>query len=114
MSCPQKIPVRSREKASLVPVTSRLKPERVQLLLKKLPQWRQSRDGKFLSRTFRFADPGVRLAFAGFVAALAAEESHFTAVSLHQETVVCKLTTAGAGGLTSKDFDMARRISLLA
>jgi 4a-hydroxytetrahydrobiopterin dehydratase len=108
-----KRPVESRENLSSLSVTGRLKPERVQLLLNKLPDWRVSQDGKSLSRTFKFTCEGTPLAFAGFVMTLATQASHFPAVTLHRSTLTCKLTTPAAGGLTLKDFEMARRISLL-
>ncbi|HZF09178.1 MAG TPA: 4a-hydroxytetrahydrobiopterin dehydratase [Thermoanaerobaculia bacterium] len=113
MSSAPKVEVKSRENLARSPVTNRLKPERVQDGLRKLPNWRQSRDGRSLVRTFRFADTGAPLAFAGFVLTLAGQEEHHPIVTLHKGTVECKLTTPAAGGITVRDFDMARRISLL-
>jgi 4a-hydroxytetrahydrobiopterin dehydratase len=86
----------------------------VELLLNRLPNWRVSQDGKSLSRTFKFTEEGTPLAFAGFGMTLATQASHFPALTLHRSTLICKLTTPAAGGLTLKDFEMARRISLLA
>jgi pterin-4a-carbinolamine dehydratase len=43
---------------------------------------------------------------------LATQASYFPAVTLHRSTLTCRLTTPA--GLTLKDFEMARRISLLA
>jgi 4a-hydroxytetrahydrobiopterin dehydratase len=113
MNPAQKVTVQSRGNLARSPVTNRLKPERVQDGLRKLPNWRQSRDGKSLVRTFRFADAAAPLAFAGFVLTLAGQEEHHPIVTLHKGTVECKLTTPAAGGITVRDFDMARRISLL-
>jgi 4a-hydroxytetrahydrobiopterin dehydratase len=95
------------------PAISRLKPERIQDGLRKLPNWRQSRDGRSLVRTFRFADTRAPLAFAGFLLTLADQEEHHPIVTLHKSTVECKLTTPAAGGITVRDLEMARRISLL-
>jgi len=109
-----KVAVSSRPSLARPSVTTRLKPERVQDGLRKLPNWRQSRDGRSLVRTFRFADAGAPLAFAGFVLTLAGQEEHHPIVTLHKGTVECKLTTPAAGGITVRDLEMARRISLLA
>ena len=106
--------MRSKENPSSLSATGRLKPERVELLLHKLPDWRVAPDGKSLSRTFKFTDAGTPLAFASFVMTLATQASHFPAVTLDRSTLTCKLTTEAAEGLTLKDFEMARRISLLA
>ena len=114
MNSAAKAGVQSRGNLSSLSATGRLKPERVELLLHKLPDWRVSQDGKSLSRTFKFTDEGTPLAFAGFVMTLATQASHFPAVILHRSTLTCKLTTPAAGGLTMKDFELARRISLLA
>jgi pterin-4a-carbinolamine dehydratase len=78
-----------------------------------LPHWRRSRDGKYLVRTFQLAAEGAPLAFASVLLALAKEEGHHLAVTLCADTVVCKLTTPAAGGVTARDLDMARRISVL-
>lgn len=114
MNTAANVPVQSRRNLSSLATTGRLKPERVELLLNRLPNWRVSQDGKSLSRTFKFTDEGTPLAFASFVMTLAAQARHFPAVILNQSTLTCRLTTPAAGGLTLKDFEMARRISLLA
>jgi 4a-hydroxytetrahydrobiopterin dehydratase len=100
---------------NLVPRTlTRLKPERVQDGLKKLPNWRPSRDGKALVRSFKFATDRAPLAFAELVLALAAQEGHQPTLTLSANgTVECKLTTPAAGGITRRDLEMARRISNL-
>jgi 4a-hydroxytetrahydrobiopterin dehydratase len=90
-----------------------LKPERVQAGLRKLPNWRLSRDGRSLVRTFTFAAERAPLAFAEWILALAAKEGHRPSVTLSSGTVECKLTTPSAGGITTRDFEMARRISTL-
>jgi pterin-4a-carbinolamine dehydratase len=113
MNSAAKAQMKSKENLSSMAVTGRLKPERVQLLLNKLPAWRVSPDGCSVSRTFKFTDEVTLLAFAGFVLTVASKASHFPAVTLHRSTMTCKLTTPAAGGLTLKDFEIARRISLL-
>jgi len=113
MNSAQKLRLRSKANPSLVPVTRPLQQERIQLLLRKLPEWKQSKDGAYLTRTFSFADPGVQLALVGFIAALAVQEGHFLALALREGAVDCLLTTMTAGGPTTQDFDLARKISCL-
>ncbi len=75
MNTAANVPVQSRRNLSSLATTGRLKPERVELLLNRLPNWRVSQDGKSLSRTFKFTDEGTPLAFAGFVMTLATQAS---------------------------------------
>lgn len=114
MDRPQGTRVRiARENPARAATLQRLKPERVQDGLRKLPDWRPSRNGRALVRSFKFADEGAPLAFAGFILVLAAQEGHHPSLTLHRGTVECKLTTPAAGGITVRDLEMARRISLL-
>ncbi len=107
-------PVSVRENALVRPKSlTRLKPERVQLGLRKLPNWRPSRDGKALVRTFKFTAERAPLAFAELVLAIAGKEGHQPTLVLSGGTVECRLSTAAAGGITLRDMEMARRISNL-
>jgi len=113
MSTPTQNPVSPRENLVVPRALTRLKPERVQEGLKKLPNWRTSRDGKSL-RTFKFATDRAPLAFAELVLALTAKEGQQPSLTLSTNgTVECKLTTKVAGGITRRDLEMARRISNL-
>jgi 4a-hydroxytetrahydrobiopterin dehydratase len=113
MSTSNQVPVSPRENPLRPRSITRLKPERVQLGLKKLPNWRQSRDGKSLVRTFKLGGERAPLAFAELVLALATKEGHQPVVTLSNGTVECRLTTPSAGGITTRDLEMARRISTL-
>jgi len=85
MSIPTQSPVPSRE---LVPRSlTRLKPERIQDGLRKLPNWRKSQDGKALVRTFKFTTERAPLAFAELVLSLAAKEGHQPTLTLTNGTV---------------------------
>jgi len=107
-------PVSARENALVRPKSlTRLKPERVQLGLRKLPSWRPSRDGKALVRTFKFTAERAPLAFAELVLAIAEKEGQQPTLTLSGGTVECRLTTPAAGGITLRDLEMARRISIL-
>ena len=107
------VAVPSREISAGPQALTRLKPERVEAGLRKLPNWRQSRDGRSLVRTFKFAAERASIVFAELILALAAKEGHQPAVTLWNGTVECKLTTTAAGGITQRDFEMARTLNLL-
>ena len=113
MSTSNQAPVSPRENYPRPRSITRLKPERVQLGLKKLPHWRQSRDGKALVRTFKLGAERAPLAFAEWILAIAAKEGHQPTLTLGNGTVECRLTTPSAGGITARDLEMARRISSL-
>ena len=76
MSTPTLTPVPSKENTPRSRAITRLKPERVEAGLRKLPNWRRSRDGRSLVRTFKFAAERAPLAFTELVLALAAKEGH--------------------------------------
>ncbi len=113
MSTSKEAAVSSRRNALLARATARLKPERVEAGLRKLPNWRQSPDGKALVRTFKFTAERAPLAFTELVLAVAAKEGHQPTLTLSGGTVECRLTTQECGGITSRDFEMARKISFL-
>jgi len=107
-------PVSARENALVRPKSlTRLKPERVQDGLRKLPNWRRSRDGKALVRTFKFTAERAPLAFAELVLAIAAKEGHQPTLTLCGGCVECRLSTPAAGGITARDLEMARRIHVM-
>ena len=107
-------PVSARENALVRPKSlTRLKPERVQLAMRKLANWRPSRDGRALVRTFKFTAERAPLAFAELVLAIAEKEGHPPTLTLSGGTVECRLTTTSASGITLRDLEMARRISIL-
>jgi pterin-4a-carbinolamine dehydratase len=92
---------------------ARLEARRVHEELCALPWWRLNPSQSALYRTFRFPASGSSLAFVRLVTAIAAELGHSTTVRLTGALVTCRLSTPRVGGITSKDIELARRISLL-
>ena len=76
--------------------------------LARTPGW--SRGGKAIERTYRF--PGFKEAmfFVNGVAALAERAGHHPDVAIHGSVVTLSMWTHSAGGLTAKDFALAREI----
>jgi 4a-hydroxytetrahydrobiopterin dehydratase len=79
---------------------------RIGLALAELPDWK--RNGQIISRTFEFEDFPVAMKFVNAVAALAEQAQHHPDIDVRWNKVTLALTTHDAGGLTEKDFAMAR------
>lgn len=71
-----------------------------------LPGW--TRHGEMISRTFEFSDFPAAMKFANAVAELAERAQHHPDVNIRSNQVTLALTTYDAGGLTEKDFALAR------
>ena len=79
--------------------------------LREVPQWR--REGNAITRTWTFDDFPPALAFINRVGELAEAADHHPDIYNSWATVRLSLTTHDAGGLTDRDFDLARRIDAL-
>jgi 4a-hydroxytetrahydrobiopterin dehydratase len=87
---------------------SRLDESGVAAALERTPGWERS--GSEIRRTYRFRDFREALAFVNRVGDLAERAGHHPDIDIRYNTVTLALTTHDAGGLTSKDFDLARTI----
>jgi 4a-hydroxytetrahydrobiopterin dehydratase len=74
-------------------------------LLTTLPDW-EITAGE-LVRTYKFEDFLTALGFVNRVAELAEEAGHHPDIDIRYNKVRLALVTHDAGGLTSKDFDLA-------
>ena len=72
------------------------------------PGW--TRDGDAITRTWRFADFKAAMIFVNGVAALAEKANHHPDVAIHYNEVTLRLWSHDAGGLTARDFALARTI----
>ncbi len=83
-------------------------------IAKRLPEvshWR--REGNAIIRTWTFDDFLPALAFINRVGELAEMVNHHPDIYNSWATVRLSLTTHDAGGLTDRDFDLAKRIDSL-
>jgi len=87
---------------------SRLDEAAVSAALRRTPGW--ERAGGELRRTYRFRDFREALAFVNRVGGLAEAAGHHPDIDIRYNAVTLVLTTHDAGGLTSKDFELARAI----
>lgn len=90
---------------------SKLKAGEIKSALATLPEWR--RTGAVISRTFQFKDFVVAMKFVNRVAKLAEQAGHHPDIDIRWNKVTLALTTHDAGGLTEKDFQLARKVDRL-
>jgi len=77
--------------------------------LKTLSGW-EIREGE-LKRLYKFSDFKEAMAFVNRVADLAAAVDHHPDIDIRYNKVRLTLSTHSAGGLTEKDFSLAKQIS---
>jgi 4a-hydroxytetrahydrobiopterin dehydratase len=87
---------------------SRLDDAAVGAALRHTPGW--ERAGSAIRRTYRFTDFREALAFVNRVGDLAERAGHHPDIDIRYNAVTLVLTTHDAGGLSAKDFDLARAI----
>lgn len=81
------------------------------ILLRQVPQWQISDDGKWISRSYDFTDFKEALAFIDRVGALAESEGHHPDLHLTGfRHVRVELSTHAIGGLSQNDFILAAKI----
>jgi 4a-hydroxytetrahydrobiopterin dehydratase len=81
------------------------------LALMALPQWK--RNGQVIARTFQFKDFPAAMKFVNQIADLAEQAQHHPDVDVRWNKVTLALTTHDAGGLTEKDFALAKQFDAL-
>jgi 4a-hydroxytetrahydrobiopterin dehydratase len=80
--------------------------------IKSLPEW--TLEGKELRRTFQFKNFVEAIDFVNRLVEPAETAGHHPDLAISYNKVTVSLTTHDAGGLTQKDFDLAKTISQLA
>ena len=91
---------------------NRLSPREIQSALATVPAW--SRRRQALRRTFEFRDFVTAMRFVNAVARAAEKAGHHPDLDIRWNRVTLTLTTHDAGGLTARDFELARRCDALA
>lgn len=80
---------------------------KISAALASTPQWQ--RHGPTISRTFEFADFQAAMKFVNAVADRAEAAQHGPDIDIRWNKVTLTLTTHDSGGLTEKDFALARQ-----
>ena len=91
----------------MVPVV-RLTEAQIRQALQTLQGWGVK--GIQISKQYAFKDFLEAMAFVNRVAALAEAADHHPDITIHYNRVILTLATHSAGGLTEKDFALARQI----
>jgi 4a-hydroxytetrahydrobiopterin dehydratase len=81
----------------------------VQGKLRGLPGWELTKS-KTIQKKFTFGDFKEALAFVNQVGELAEKSDHHPDITITYNKVTLSLSTHSAGGLTTKDFDLAGHI----
>ncbi len=79
--------------------------------LKTAPQWKKK--GSTITRTFEFKDFLRALKFVNAVAKPAEKMQHHPDIDIRWNKVSLALSTHDQGGLTEKDFEMAKKIDAI-
>jgi 4a-hydroxytetrahydrobiopterin dehydratase len=79
--------------------------------LREVPEWK--REGNAIARTWTFDDFPPALTFINRVGELAEAANHHPDIYNSWATVRLSVTTHDAGGLTDRDFELAKRIDAL-
>jgi 4a-hydroxytetrahydrobiopterin dehydratase len=79
----------------------------VRLHLKAVPNW--TKRAQTISRTFKFEDFLKSIAFVNRIARKAQKLNHHPDIDIRFNKVTLNLTTHDEGGLTKKDFSLARQ-----
>lgn len=87
---------------------TRLDEKEIGVRLAKLAGW--ERAGDAIRRSWRFADFKQAMAFAHRVAEAAEAADHHPDILIEYSRVTLTLSTHDAGGLTTRDFDLAARL----
>ena len=99
-------------RAAAVGNAQALTPAAIFSALATVPQW--TRREAVITRTFQFADFPAAMKFVHAVAELAEAAQHHPDVDIRWNRVMLALTTPDAGGLTDRDFALARASDALA
>lgn len=81
--------------------------------LKTLTEWTYDEKSLSLVKTYQFKSYLKNIAFVNAVAWLANKENHHPDLEVSFNRCVVKFTTHDAGGVSDKDFSMARAIDVL-
>ena len=85
---------------------------KIQTAMAALPDW--TRNSQVISRIYEFNDFPTAMKFVNAVAELAEQVQHHPDIDIRWNKVTLALTTHDAGGLTEKDFALARQCDALA
>lgn len=90
----------------------KLTPSQVEMELKQLPDWKINSNGE-IEKTFTLTGFPQSMMFVQAVGLLAESKNHHPDILIQWNKVKLALTTHDAGGLSPKDFELAKMINAL-
>jgi 4a-hydroxytetrahydrobiopterin dehydratase len=90
---------------------AKLNPSQIKTALARVPDWKKL--GITITRTFEFRDFVAAMKFVNAVAKLAEKAWHHPDIDIRWNKVTLTLTTHSEGGLTKKDFKLAKQFDRL-
>jgi len=91
----------------------KLKAERVELLLKRMPQWGASANRSALLRRYDLGSPWQAARIASLLVRLFEARRSHPWITVTGSQILVRLSTPAAGGLTQADVQFARRLDQL-
>jgi 4a-hydroxytetrahydrobiopterin dehydratase len=91
---------------------AKLTASQIEIELKKLPDWKMNSNGE-IEKVFQFTGFPQSLLFVNSVGLLAEAQNHHPDILIQWNKVRLALSTHDAGGLTSKDFNLAKLANAL-
>ena len=86
---------------------NKLSAAQIKTALAAVPDWKKQRNT--ITRTFQFKDFPAAVKFVNRIARLAEKAWHHPDIDIRWNQVTLTLTTHDAGGLTEKDFKLAKQ-----
>lgn len=90
---------------------AKLKASQIKTALAKVPDWKKQ--GANITRTFQFKDFVAAIKFVNVTAKLAEKAWHHPDIDIRWNKVTLTLSTHSEGGLTEKDFKLAKQFDRL-
>jgi len=90
---------------------AKLSAKQIKESLAAVPAWKKT--GAAIARTYQFKDFPAAIQFVNALATAAEQAWHHPDIDIRWNKVKLTLTTHDAGGLTEKDFDLARKFDQL-
>ena len=83
----------------------------IKTALRSVPDWKKK--GVVISRVYQFKDFPAAIKFVNAVARLSEKANHHPDIDIRWNKVTLSLTTHDQGGLTEKDFALAKKFDAL-
>jgi len=90
---------------------AKLKSAEIKTALATVPEWR--RKGNTITRTYKFKDFPASIKFVVALGKIAEKAWHHPDIDIRWNKVTLALTTHDEGGLTAKDFTLAKKFDQL-